>query len=305
MKKLIHTALAILATSLAAYAQHPLYSQYMFAPYIINPAVAGISNHVEITAGYRNQWVSFEGAPTTYWLSAHGPLDMRRARYNSKDFNHSAAGAILFVDQYGPIQELGFNASYTYHIALSKEYKMSLGGSLGFRQYAFDRGKITTWDNDDIITALKTKYTSDGQLGTWIYGKNLYFGASGVNLLSFSDYAYNNYFAMAGYRYQANRTLEVLPSMLMRYSRTVDPQFDFNCKLRFADNAGDKVWGGLSFRTNRTFVLMAGLKLKNLLSVGYAYDTPWNYVQNFQSASHEIFVQYEIRNPKVTCPEFW
>jgi type IX secretion system PorP/SprF family membrane protein len=302
MKKLILSLLFITLSVVLVHGQTALYSLYMFNPYILNPGVAGISNHVEISAGYRNQWVNFEGAPTTYYLTAHAPLDKRSARYGKKDFNHSAVGGMLFVDQYGQLMELGGSGSYTLHIALNKQYKLSLGGAIGFRQYSFDRGKMTIVDqSDNILNNLKNKYTFDGTFGGWLYGKNMYLGVSGTNLLSFSNFAYNNCFAMGGYRYQANSRLEVLPSLLARLSPTVDPQFDFNCKLRY-DKA---LWGGASFRTNRTFVLMGGFKWNNTLSVGYAYDTPWNYVKNFQSASHEIFVQFELRNHKVICPEFW
>jgi type IX secretion system PorP/SprF family membrane protein len=55
--------------------QNPQYSQYMMNTYLINPAVVGIEDYTDIKVGYRNQWTNFEGAPTTYYLTAHFALD--------------------------------------------------------------------------------------------------------------------------------------------------------------------------------------------------------------------------------------
>jgi len=307
MKKLIFSISVSLLSATASFAQMPLYGQYMMNPYLINPAVAGISNHVEFQAGYRNQWVSFEGAPTTYWATVHAPVDFRGGRYAKKDYNHNALGGQVYVDQTGPIQRLGLMASFTHHMPLNRQYKLSMGASLGFRQYGFDRAKISVKDDkDNIINSLQNLYTFDGNAGIWIHEKNLWGGLSAVNLLSFTNFAYINSFGMIGYRFQATRHMELLPSTVIRYSPAVPVQADINIKLRYAINKFDKIWGGGSVRTNRTIALMAGAKISDIVTVGYAYDTPWNYIKNFQSASHEIFIRYDLKEKQgVWMPTIW
>src|SRR5690554_6258766 len=73
MRKTLFFAL-ILLSSVAFSQQRPQYSQYMVNPFVLNPAVAGVENYADIKAGYRNQWVNFDGHPVTYYLSAHMPI---------------------------------------------------------------------------------------------------------------------------------------------------------------------------------------------------------------------------------------
>ncbi|MCX6210220.1 MAG: PorP/SprF family type IX secretion system membrane protein, partial [Bacteroidetes bacterium] len=66
--------------SLSVFAQQrPHYSQYIMNNFIINPAVAGIENYWDMKAAHRQQWVGLQGAPTTTYVTIHGPL--RKSEY--------------------------------------------------------------------------------------------------------------------------------------------------------------------------------------------------------------------------------
>ena len=75
MKKLLLLALAGAGLSLQASAQQrPQYSQYMMNNYLLNPAVTGVEDFLDFKAGMRRQWVGLEGAPITYYASAHAAI---------------------------------------------------------------------------------------------------------------------------------------------------------------------------------------------------------------------------------------
>lgn len=73
MKKL---AIAILLISLTASAQQdPQYTQYMYNMNVVNPAYAGLKESLSVTTLFRQQWSGLEGAPTTFTLSGHSPVN--------------------------------------------------------------------------------------------------------------------------------------------------------------------------------------------------------------------------------------
>lgn len=74
MKKgLLVIAAVIMAAGLDAQ-QLPIYSQYLFNKYLINPAVAGADGYTSLNLTTRQQWTGYQGAPQTYSLSYNGRL---------------------------------------------------------------------------------------------------------------------------------------------------------------------------------------------------------------------------------------
>ena len=52
----------------------PHYTQYILNNYIVNPALTGIENYIDVKMSMRNQWVGIDGAPKTYYATVHGAL---------------------------------------------------------------------------------------------------------------------------------------------------------------------------------------------------------------------------------------
>ena len=48
--------------------QKPHYTQYILNQYIINPAISGIENYVDVKASHRRQWVGIQDAPVTTYF---------------------------------------------------------------------------------------------------------------------------------------------------------------------------------------------------------------------------------------------
>ena len=65
---------AIMITSVLDAQQLPIYSQYLFNKYLINPAVAGSDGYTSLNLTTRQQWAGYQGAPQTYSLSFNGRL---------------------------------------------------------------------------------------------------------------------------------------------------------------------------------------------------------------------------------------
>src|SRR5688572_19507765 len=79
--------IAVMLVSLGAVAQQrPHYTQYILNQYILNPALTGIENYVDLKISTRDQWAGLNGAPRTSYLSVHGPIGKSDYRTSSTSF---------------------------------------------------------------------------------------------------------------------------------------------------------------------------------------------------------------------------
>ncbi len=60
MKKIIYIALFLVSSQLAAQ-QMPMYSQFLFHDYLINPGIVGTKDYYDARITQRNQWSGFNG----------------------------------------------------------------------------------------------------------------------------------------------------------------------------------------------------------------------------------------------------
>ena len=197
MKKLLLSVgiLALAAGSLWAQ-QTPQFSQYMLNGYLINPALAGTEDYVDLKVGYRNQWgSSFDGqAPKTFYVSGHSPIAKPHEYYHAKGehVNWHGVGGLVVSDKTGPISNNSFYASYSYNMGIVKQkgtgiYKRggvraSFGMFLGLRQMNIDFSQLWT-ETDEQLSGNQGQYNQlvpDASVGTWIYGETWYAGLSAM-----------------------------------------------------------------------------------------------------------------------------
>jgi len=74
MKKLLQTFIWLLLFQLSYAQQKPQYTQYVFNNILLNPAVTGIENYIDLKAGYRSQWTGLQGAPISSYLTVSAPF---------------------------------------------------------------------------------------------------------------------------------------------------------------------------------------------------------------------------------------
>ena len=70
MRKKAYILLLSLFATCASGQQLPIYSQYLFNRFLINPAVAGSDGYTSLNLTAREQWVGYDGAPRTFSFSA-------------------------------------------------------------------------------------------------------------------------------------------------------------------------------------------------------------------------------------------
>ncbi len=299
--------------------QRPQYTQYMVNNFLLNPAVAGINDNIVIKSGYRSQWVGFEGAPKTFFISGHAPInkiDGDIAGRFKKKLNHHGIGGYIFSDVTGPTSITGIYLSYAFHLALTKKVKASMGTFAGVLQNKIDIDRIITADPDNaIFEGMQTKLMPDISLGTWIYSDKFFFGFVVSQLIpnklfnpdpGFTSYGklQSHYFVHAGYNYRINRDWSLAPSVLYKFVTPVYSHFDINIKIKYKQIA----WIGASFRQGDAIAGLIGLmESKTGINISYSYDITTSKIRFHSAGSHEVVVGLNIPSKgKVLCPEdFW
>lgn len=149
-------ASVLLSYSLSSNAQQIGYnSHFTEVMSFWNPAAIAPETEMEATAFFRQQWLGFESAPRTGFASIAYPF---------LDYNMSA-GAILYLDNTGPVSKTGITANYAYKLqeVLSDDDQLSIGLSGTYTQYRFSDADLIFNDKTDILinnSNLTTLYPS-------------------------------------------------------------------------------------------------------------------------------------------------
>ncbi len=268
-------------------------TQYVFNPYLANPAVAGTKTFSPVMASYRQQWAGFSGAPTTYTVSAHTNLP-----------NSMGAGIIIFKDDAGgAISRTGAEITGSYKVDLNNEDQVSFGLSAVVSRFQFDSSTLDVLDLDDpnLLTGLETSTNFDANFGLMVYGSEYYYGFS-INRLAQTDLGVKttseliknqnarHFNVMASYDYEIDEELTFQPSGLLRFTGFTPVQFDIHLKAIYQKS----FWLGVSYRHQDAIAPSFGVKVGDFVA-GYSYDvTTTKSVRELSPHTHEINIGYNI-----------
>jgi len=294
MKKYFVYFAVFMTLALASNAQQlPLYSQYMFNGFLLNPGIAGSVDYFPIRITARQQWAGIKGAPSTQAISAHYLMEAQKL----------GIGGFIFNDKFGPLSETGIQVSGSYHLPLEGiNSKLGLGLAFKAFQFKFDETDLVTIDENDMaVTHGKiTKFVPDADFGAYLYNDKYYVGISATQLIQFKiDLGDSNvvdknkmirhYYTLAGYRFSLSEDFELEPSILFKGTMQTPWQVDINAKGIYKS----MYWLGVSYRSSKDLVAMLGVKVKKFY-IGYAFDYTFTSIKNYSNGSHEILIGFNV-----------
>lgn len=325
-------ALMILAFHLLALGaiaqQRPQYTQYILNNYVINPAITGIENYVDVKLSMRNQWVGINGAPTTFYVTAHGPIGKTDEKQTATSFNmtgenprgkrywedytaaapHHGIGLNVVNYRTGYINRFFATANYAYHMGLSAKTSLAAGFGLGLSGTNVDASKIELANPFDpaigTFTGELNKINPELNIGLWLYSSSYFAGISAQQIIPtkfiLTDSSLGqstsvpHLFATAGYRFFMTEDISVLPSVMFRYIASMPLFTDINVKVQYQD----RFWVGASYRLKEGFAAMAGVNISNTVNIGYAYDinNASYLLSSMQRGTHEIVIGFLLNN---------
>jgi type IX secretion system PorP/SprF family membrane protein len=275
--------------------QDPIYTQYMTNLLSIQPAYAGISGVLAISALSRAQWVGWEGAPNSNTFTMHLPL---------KSFN-VGLGLSMVNDKWGPILQNGLYADYSYRLILKPRQYLALGVKAGFNTY---HARFTDLELDDPIDPtfaqnVDFKMLPNAGFGVLWHSDVFFLGASMPklfknNIVDDSDNkVYQevlHLYAMGGYVFFLTENVKFKPTFLYRWSEQTPAYIDLSGNILLYD----RVWFGVTYRVKNSYALTFQFNVNNQLRFGYSFDLTTFHANQVNSGTHEFTINYEFQNSR-------
>lgn len=274
--------------------QTPLFSEYNYNPFLINPAYAGMAPGSVASVSHSRYTRNIEGTPKTSALSYHTPLAKGKMGW----------GAAILDDKVGVTSATSAVLAYSYKIffdlAPSRPYwevydenVFSFAMTAGVRRLYEDLLELGVEDDPQFADNLSETNPVIG--AGFLYNKvGFYLGISTPDLLrgklgsrnqldrSTSVYGYT------GYRFFTDLYNEIMvtPSALVKYEEGAPMQIDLNLSVNFRD----KLEFGTGYRTSSSVSMLVGLYPDKQLRFIYHYNVAFK--RSVLGSSHGIALSY-------------
>ena len=296
IKSFLIASIIIFHSSNECYAQQKVqFTQYMFNGLVLNPAMAGTDEAPSLTFLNKSQWANVEGAPTTQTLSAQTPIP-----------NKKLGLGITFVnDKIGVHKNQFVQASFAYHLPVTKKSFLSLGVQAGAEFHKSDYASIVGNQNIDPQLLNNNLSYQAFNIGAGIFYKSSKFevGISAPSLIPTKYQYYDSitinwtqaqYFSFLRYRIKLNSSLELQPSVLIKYMKGVPISYDINAALVIK-----KVLTlALAYRKMESIDFLMNAKITTKLHLGFGYDYGIGEVSRNSGGSFELMANYIFKNTK-------
>jgi len=313
IKSLIFLFVLSVAGQVAFSQQLPLYSQYVYNKFLINPAHAGSDGYTSYNITTREQWIGYSGAPRTYSLSYQTRILKKGYRLNQNIFNNTVyrakttgrigLGGYLFSDRNGLVRRTGFQTSYSYHSWVRDFTQLSLGLALTGYYFRIDVDENSFEESTEPLlndNLRKGVFVPDIDFGVYLLNPRYDIGFSALQLLGavskIGNYDYRNYwmdrhfYLFGSYTFYSGTKAELQPTVLIKMSEQIRPQAD----IGLIYNYDQTIWGGLAYRTGGALITNIGVKFipsrvkMTSVFIGYAFDITLNKIQSVTYGTHEV-----------------
>lgn len=275
--------------------QDPIYTQYLTNILSIQPAYAGISGVLSISALSRAQWVGWEGAPNSNTFTINLPL---------KSFN-VGLGLSIVNDKWGPILQNGIYADYSYRILLKPRHYLALGIKAGFNAYHARFSDLELNDPIDPSFAQNVNFKMLPNVGFgMLWHSDLFFLGVSMpklfknNIVDDSDKkVYRevlHMYAMGGYVFTVSEVVKLKPTLLYRWSALTPSYIDLAGNILLYE----KVWFGATYRLKNSYALSFQFNVNTQLRFGYSFDLTTFHENMVNSGTHEFTINYEFQSTK-------
>lgn len=279
-------------------------SLYNYNPLYYNPAYAGSKSALSIVSMARFQWVNFEGAPNTQFLSVHTPVLGQSL----------GMGINLVNDQIGSRRRTAAYYNVSSGVRLNDNNdRLAFGLSVGMDVLSLDFTDLNVQDPTDPFYGEQvsaTKANVGG--GLYYYNESFYVGVSSPRLLETEALDANNvvtalnqrhFFITGGKVFTLNSVVKFKPTTLIKITPNSPLTFDLNTNFLLYE----RFWAGAFYRFHEAVGLNFVYNYKDVVHVGYGFEFPINRLSNYQSGSHEILLQIDIASKKnlFTSPRYF
>lgn len=270
------------------------FSQQSFMRIAFNPAVTGQNpNYHTLQAFSRVQWVGFDNAPITNFATFHTQIN----KY------HLGLGLTYTFDKLGLETSNILLANVSYHIYFKDDYVLSFGISGGINRKVIDINDIELEQPESNLFDNNIHNSPDFNAGIEFSSPYITVGISSTHIAK--DYRNGTNFQVPRhiYGYVREKVFDINDIFAGFFTYSINSsitktQHEWNATFFYKN----MIYTGLSYRLKESFVIMAGVLVKDKFRFIYSYDIPAAAISGYSSGSHEITLQYLIKKKNASIP---
>ncbi|MFP4489531.1 MAG: type IX secretion system membrane protein PorP/SprF [Bacteroidales bacterium] len=288
--KIIITISLLLQIGISAKGQQdPMSTQYMFNPMWVNPSYIANVEEISFTGISRHQWVGFEGAPSTRFLSGTYPIEKL----------NFVLGGTLVHDVAGPENQTMLYLDYGYSVQLSKESLLNLGVRGGLGYYRANTTQLATVnDNDPSLTGdIQSRALMNIGFGASYITQQFYVGYSIPKLIrnkfdneDISARYIRHHYLFGGAKFDINNDFVLYPSVMSKMVKGSPPSVDISATAFYRD----KIGAGLMYRFGASIGAMVSYEITDKIRIGYSYDMAITRMHYNNIGTHEVMISFSM-----------
>lgn len=267
--------------------QDPLFGQYIFNNTIINPAQAGVFKENQAGFLHRNQWVGFEGAPTTTSVFGNFKLD------------NVLGGAFgIYQDRIGPVKETSIQVDLSYALRISGDWALSAGIRVRGTNTTANLSELKNIQNGDpsLNGTLTSGFVGNLGLGILAYSTNAFLGLAIPQAMSriyetdipTNTVLPNNIYFYGGITLPFLDDWDVMGSYMFKKGIGSPGLLDMHLIFKYQD----KFDIGPMFRVTNAIGVLTGWRFSEKWYIGYQFEFPINAIQQGSFHTHELALRF-------------
>lgn len=239
-------------------------NQYMLNDYIINPALGGLHNNVQVNALHHQKWSGVKGSPHTTMITGDGLMSKK-----------TGLGGVISTDRNGYNAETSIQVGYAYHLNLNKDKtnKFSFGLAPVVRYMSVNTSEIDPGNGifDPVLSDNNNAFQFNIAGGCNLLLNNLRVSLSASDIMGWNSRMYDyqleplrrgRAYGIVSYKIKIpDQKLYIIPEILYRHS------FDGN-----EQEIHSNVWIIKDFNKPKFRSIWAGISYRDFISKTYVYD---------------------------------
>ena len=278
--------------------QEPQFTQYFDNTLFQNPAYAGSNKMLSFNAMHREQWVGFNGRPSTTSMTVHSPLP-----YESVGLGLSAVRDVI-----GPTTSNMVYADFSYSLKLTDKKSLAFGLKGGFNMINTQTTGLTTVEYDpNLAQNTLNRINPNFGFGIYYHSERVFLGLSCPKLLEQSiDGSSNNlekrhFYLHSGAIFNLASQWKVRPTVQIKSTLGAPISIDLSNAFIFKD----KIYLGGTYRHQAAIGVFCQYQISQQLRVGVASDFATTAIRNYNQGTFEAMISYDfdfikggIRSPR-------
>lgn len=273
--------------------QESYYSLYRYNMQIVNPAYAGSEGNATLTFLNRLQWISGDNNPNTRVLT-----------FSLKRKNNIGIGFSLVSDKVFIEDQTFSYVDISYKIQVAENSNLFFGLKAGGNFYSTNTSVLEDYNiAPDPAQTEFSRFNPNFGAGAYLINPKYWVSFSAPRIfnvnrsedLNIGSKDRVHLYLGAGTYFKLNQNLKLEPSVLVRKVITLPYSIDFSTYFNFKE----KISLGFSYRTKSSFSGLLLFKPFSSMSVGYAYETPYeNNINRLGFNTHEILFKINLFDKK-------